>query len=381
MQMSHHTPAALADVYARLRAHPDVAVRTETARQVGTLLSTPTLSASERRTALAILERLVQDVEQEVREALAIHVARCDLLPPDLARKIAEDVDAVALPFLRVSPALSDADLVAIIAAGGISKQVAIAARPSVSPGVTEVLIGTGSPNVVTALLENDGATITEAGYHTIMDEFGEDDRVQRLMVARPALPLPIAERLIAVVSETLRERLVENHALPPQVADELVHQARERALMHGIAALPRSFDVDAFTARLGARGELTPTLLMRALCLGDRRFFEAGMAVLAGISVASSVVLIADRGPLGFKALYEKAGLPPEYFRAFRAALDVLGELQIVGQDSWSPGCLETILDRMMREYDEACPADLEHLMSQMSRRILGRMDRQGRH
>lgn len=381
MHMSHHTPAALADVYNRLRAHPDVAVRTETARHVGALLSTPTLSASERRTALAILERLVQDVEQEVREALAVHVARCALLPPELARKIAEDVDAVALPFLRVSPALSDADLVAIIAAGNVSKQVAIAARPSVSPGVTEVLIGTGRPSVVTALLENDGAAITEAGYHTIMDEYEEDDRVQRLMVARPALPLAIAERLIAVVSETLRERLVENHALPSQVADELVHQARERALIHGIAALPRSFDVDAFTARLGAKGELTPTLLMRSLCLGDRRFFEAGMAVLAGISVASSVVLIADRGPLGFKALYEKAGLPSEYFRAFRAALDVLGELQIAGQDGWSPGCLETILDRMMREYDEACPADLEHLMSQMSRRILGRMDRQGRH
>jgi len=379
--MSHHTPAALADVYDRLRAHPDVAVRTETARHVGALLSRPTLSAAERRTALAILERLVQDVEQEVREALAHHVARCALLPPDLARKIAADVDAVALPFLRVSPALSDADLVAIIGAGSVSKQVAIAARQSVSPGVTEVLIGTGRPSVVTALLENDGAAITEAGYHAIMDEYAEDDRVQRLMVARPALPLPIAERLIAVVSETLRERLVENHTLPREIADELVHQARERALMHGIAALPRSFDVDAFAARLGAKGELTPTLLMRSVCLGDRRFFEAAMAVLAGISVASSVVLIADRGPLGFKALYEKAGLPPEYFRAFRAALDVLGEMQIAGQDSWSPGCLETILDRMMREYDEACPADLEHLMSQMSRRILGRMDRQGRH
>jgi len=381
MHMSHHTPAALADVYDRLRAHPDVAVRTETARHVGALLSRPTLSAAERRTALAILDRLVQDVEQEVREALAHHVARCALLPPDLARKIAADVDAVALPFLRVSPALSDADLVAIIGAGSVSKQVAIAARQSVSPGVTEVLIGTGRPSVVTALLENDGAAITEAGYHAIMDEYAEDDRVQRLMVARPALPLPIAERLIAVVSETLRERLVENHTLPREIADELVHQARERALMHGIAALPRSFDVDAFAARLGAKGELTPTLLMRSVCLGDRRFFEAAMAVLAGISVASSVVLIADRGPLGFKALYEKAGLPPEYFRAFRAALDVLGEMQIAGQDSWSPGCLETILDRMMREYDEACPADLEHLMSQMSRRILGRMDRQGRH
>ena len=381
MHMSHHTPAALADVYDRLRAHPDVAVRTETARHVGALLSRPTLSAAERRTALAILDRLVQDVEQEVREALAHHVARCALLPPDLARKIAADVDAVALPFLRVSPALSDADLVAIIGAGSVSKQVAIAARQSVSPGVTEVLIGTGRPSVVTALLENDGAAITEAGYHAIMDEYAEDDRVQRLMVARPALPLPIAERLIAVVSETLRERLVENHTLPREIADELVHQARERALMHGNAALPRSFDVDAFAARLGAKGELTPTLLMRSVCLGDRRFFEAAMAVLAGISVASSVVLIADRGPLGFKALYEKAGLPPEYFRAFRAALDVLGEMQIAGQDSWSPGCLETILDRMMREYDEACPADLEHLMSQMSRRILGRMDRQGRH
>ena len=381
MQMSHHTPAALVDVYDRLRAHPDPQVRADTAKRVGMLYSSAALSAAERQTALAILERLVQDVEQEVRQALAIHVAHCAMLPPGMARKIAEDVDGVSLPFLRVSPALSDADLVAIIGAGSVSKQVAIAARPSVSVGVTEVLIGAGNASVVSALLRNEGAAISEMGYHAIMDEFGGDKAVQSLMTERAALPFSVAERLIEVVSDVLRERLVEKHALPPEIAGELLNQARERALMHGIAAVPRAFDVDAFAARLGGKGQLTPTLLMRALCLGDRRFFEAGMAMLAGVSVPSSVVLIADRGPLGFKALYEKAGLPPEYFRAFRAALDVLAELQIGGQDGWSPACLEAILDRMMHAYDEACPADLEHLMSQMSRRILGRMDRQGRH
>jgi len=377
--MSGHAPIALIDVCDRLRANPTVRSRTDTAKHVGALLSSATLTLPERQTALAILEELVQDVEQEVRQALAIHVASCAILPPMLARTIAEDIEAISLPFIRVSPALSDADLVAIVDAGNVAKQVAIATRHSVSGRVTEVLIGTRSASVVTALLRNEGAAISEPSYHEIMDNFGSDTTVQNMMVERASLPLTVTERLIQVVSDVLRDRLIGKHALPSEIATELLNQARERALMHGAASVPRAFDVEVFAARLKSKGQLTTTLLMRALCLGDVHFFEAGMALLAGISVQSAVALIADRGPLGFKALFEKAGLPLELFRAFRAALDVLGQLRVGDQDGWSPAYVQLILDRMVLEYDEVCPADLEYLLSQMSRRILGRADRQG--
>jgi uncharacterized protein (DUF2336 family) len=379
--MSHQAKIALIDVCDRLRENPTTRARTDTARRVGALLSSAILSNSEYQTALAILEKLVQDVEQDVREALSTHIASCAILPPILARTIAEDIEAISIPFIRVSPALSVSDLLAIVESGNVAKQEAIANREIVTRPVTEALIKTHSATVVTALLRNNGADISEPSFHEIMDDFGGNAAVQGFMVERASLPLTVTERLIEVVSDVLHDRLIERHDLPPEIAVELLNQARECALLHGAAAVPRNFDAEVFANRLRKKGQLTPTLLMRALCLGDVGFFEAGMAVLAGASVPNAITLIADRGPLGFKTLYKRAELPPELFRAFRAALDVLAQLRVGDQGNWSPACVQLILDRVMLEYDEACPADLEYLLSQISRRILGRTDRQGRY
>jgi uncharacterized protein (DUF2336 family) len=372
--------AALIDVRDRLRGNPTVRVRSDAAKHVGDLLSSESLAPAEREAALAILEELARDVEQEVRKSLAIHVASCAILAPMLARTIAADLETISIPFIQLSPALSESDLVSIARLGSAAKQVAVATRERVSGRVTKVLVATRTAAVVAALLRNRGAEISEPSYHMIMDGFASDTAVQGLLVERAALPLTVTERLIQVVSAGLRNRLIEKHALPPEIATELLNQARERALFHGAASAPRAFNVEAFAIRLNSKGKLTPTLLMRALCLGDLPFFESGMAVRAGIAASNASELVADRGPLGFKGLYEKARLPAELFRAFRAALDVIGEMREGGQDLWSPATTQLILDRVMRAYDEACPSGLEYLLSQMSRQILGRADQHSR-
>src|SRR5689334_306655 len=86
--------AALIDVRDRMRESPTVQVRTEAAQHVGTLFSAAALTDAERQSALAILEELARDVEQQVRQSLAVHVASCAVLPPLLARTIAADVEA-----------------------------------------------------------------------------------------------------------------------------------------------------------------------------------------------------------------------------------------------------------------------------------------------
>lgn len=372
---------ALIDVRDRLRQNPSIRVRADAAQHVGSLfVSSPTLSDAERETALGILEELSRDAEQEVRKSLAIHVASSALLPPMLARTIAADVESISVPFIQISPALTEADLVSIVRLGSPAKQVAVANRERVTSRVAKILIATRSQAVVTTLLRNEGAEITEPSYHMIMDGFSNDPTVQSLLVERAALPLTVTERLIQIVSDVLRDRLIEKHAIPPEIASELLNHARERALFHSAAAAPRAFNIEAFSIRLNSKGKLTPTLLMRALCLGDLALFEAGMSVRGGISLRNAVELIADRGTLGFKGLYEKAKLPAELYRAFRAALDVIAELRDGGHENWTPANTQMILDRVMKEYDEACPAGLEFLLSQMSRRMLGRSEQQGR-
>jgi uncharacterized protein (DUF2336 family) len=176
------------------------------------------------------------------------------------------------------------------------------------------------------------------------------------------------------VVSDVLRERLVEKHALPAELAAELADLAGERALIADAAALPHAFDVEMLAARLNGKGRLTPTLLMRALCQGDARFFDVGMAVLAGIPPDNATTLVADEGPLGFTSLYERASLPPELFKAFRAALDVRRDAAAKGLHGGDLGQVQALLARVGRDYGESRPADLEDLLVRMLRGTLGR-------
>ena len=59
---------------------------------------------------------------------------------------------------------------------------------------------------------------------------------------------------------------------------------------------------------------------------------FEHGMAELAGTPHHRTWLMIHDAGPLGLRAIYERAGLPPRLFPAFRAGVDTCRQLQAEG-------------------------------------------------
>ena len=75
---------------------------------------------------------------------------------------------------------------------------------------------------------------------------------------------------------------------------------------------------------QLRINGRLTPSIILRALCLGDMPFFEVSMSELANVPVANARILLHDEGALGFKSLYAKAGMPDVLFQAYRSAVDM---------------------------------------------------------
>ena len=80
------------------------------------------------------------------------------------------------------------------------------------------------------------------------------------------------------------------------------------------------------------ANNRLTPTVVLRALCMGDITFFEIALATLANVPVVNARVLIHDVGRLGLKSLYMKSGLPPRLLPAVRIAIDVVSETPMDG-------------------------------------------------
>jgi uncharacterized protein (DUF2336 family) len=353
--------------YRALRDNPSVTVRADIAVAVAAELAAAALTPAETRIAEQILEALAQDVERRVRQALAEHVKSTPFLPRAIAATLARDIeDAVALPVLECSPVLDDADLVACVRGGGVSRHLAVARRPRLAPSVAEALLEGGSREVVGAVLANGGAEIAESSLHRLVVRYRGDSLVETLVIDRAALPLSVCEALIVSVSEALRRRLVERHKMPPALAEELAALGRERALgellpSFGLAAAER------LAKRLQARGVLTPSLVLRALCLGDLGFFEAAMAALARLPRLNAKALLYDRGVGGLRAIFGKAGLPPLLFRAFRAAV---GAVLQGALERGRAGFTQAILDQIVILYDDLSPGDLDHVLSQLARR-----------
>ena len=355
----------------RLWRDPSTEHRIEAASSVGAALAGGAFNASEQAIAAAILEDLSQDVELKVRQAVCEEVLYCPFIPPKIAQILAQDVDSVAVPIIRCSKALSDADLIALVRQGNTLKQVGVARRETVGTAVTHELVGTGKKTVVKTTLANDGADISERSLHRIVDAFGEVQSVQSLLVERPVLPATVTQRLVKVVSAAHAERLAERHDLPPEFARRPFAREQEPALGGAIGTETPARGIDAIARSVKRVGTQTPTHVLRALCVGNLNLFVALMASLARISRSNARALIGNPGRDGFRALYRRSGLPDELFAGFRIALDVALEAGRTGQGQWHAAMTERIVRELARAYDGVSPEDLESALQQLTQRL----------
>lgn len=328
--MSDKMKLAAADV-AKLASDPSVDARAATAAKVGRQLAHP-LTDSERRLAEEIIRAFLKDAVSDVRAALAQSLNTNPDVPKDVALTLARDIAEVAVPFVQSSPALSDEDLLAIIKESEVRTQVAIARRPTVSETVSAALVDKGHDEVVATLVGNEGAQISDATLSTIVEKHGTEPRVASILSTRAKMPVAIAERLVHRIFDELWSALAGTQSLPEDVVSDLILQARERATVALLPADTARFDVDALVAHLHANKRLTPSIILRAVCMGDVRFLEAALAELADIPLENSRRLIEDGSGAGFARLIQACGLPDQLLPILQGALEIARETQYDG-------------------------------------------------
>lgn len=325
------------------------------------------LSEQDRAAAQKILRMLAHDAAELVRRAMAVTLKASDLIPRDVARQLAADVDSVALPIIGFSPAFDDEDLIEIVRGGSAVRQVAIAGRARVSRDVAEAVAEVGCKEAVRTLAANDNADVSERAMTQAVDRFGDAGEVVTALAYRQVLPLSITERLVALASDAVREHLVTRHAIAPETAIRLAQFARERATVDLVDQASSSADLPRFVANLNARKALTASLLLRALARGQMALFEHGLAELASTPHQRAWLMVHDAGPLGLKAIYDRAGLPPRLFHAFRAGVDTWRALQAEGADTSGEAFRQTMLERFLTQRPNASREDLAYLMERL--------------
>ncbi len=350
----------------RLLAEPTPDVREELAEKIAASLSGAGLSSGEIAIAQDIVRILARDVATKVRASIARGLRDSPHLPRDVAQRLSNDIDAIALPLLAGSLVLTDEDLVDLVGRGSARKHEAIAARPNLTEAVSDALITHAAEPAVVVLMDNPTAAIAEHSLAAAVARFAGSFRVKQAMVMRRSLPIAIAERLVTLVSTELQRHLATTHELSPAIAADIVLRSRESAIIH-MSMGSSEEELVGMVAQMHHSGRLTPTLMLRALCTGDIAFFEVAMAVKGDVPIANAQILIHEPSRRGLTALYRKAEMPENMLKAIRAAIDVVDETGFDGDARDVERFRARVISRVLTVTESIDPTDADYLVDKL--------------
>ncbi len=315
--LNHAAPPGADAILAR---DIDERVRTLVARKLALLL--PSLDAGGRarigERVIDVLERLVADEAVRVRAAIADVVKDMQAAPRALILRLAADTALpVAEPVLRLSPLLTQADLLALLAAPPCAATaIAIARRPGLPEEVADRIAAMADAEAVEALLTNPTAAIREATLDALIAEASAHPAWHGPLVRRPRLTARAAAALSEIVATCLLEELGARADLDPATIAELRQRLTERLMppapapgRDGTAEAPGPADALAEARQVAAAGRLDEASIMDAVQRGEVRLATALLAVAAGVDPAVVERAASLRSGKGLVSLVWKSG------------------------------------------------------------------------
>jgi uncharacterized protein (DUF2336 family) len=315
----------------------------------------------DRAAAEGAMIVLLDDPSPLVRRALAEAPAGSADAPHAVIHALASDHADIAALVLARSPLLIDAELVDVIASGSGELQAAIASRAPLQSAVAAAIAEAGTLEACLVALENPHAAFAPASFDRLVTRFGRVGAVREAMFARADLPMAARHVLVGMLSSLLADFVVDREWITRNRADQVVRDARDRGTVT-IAALGPDPDTRPLVRHLRASGQLTAGLVLRALLSGHVAMFEEVLAELSGLPLARVQALVHGRGATGFRAVYEKAGMPSSVFPAFREAVAALRDAS--SEDAVSSRLKRQVVERVLAQCEHADVGDIEPLL-----------------
>jgi uncharacterized protein (DUF2336 family) len=326
------------------------------------------LSDNDRAAAEGAMIMLLDDPSPLVRQALASAFAASENAPPTIVHALASDQADVATALLERSPLFLDTDLVEAVATGEPLRQIAVAGRVGLPRAVSAAIAEVGCAESCLVMLENPDAELVAFSLDRIVARHGHLAVIRDALLAREDLASTTRQALVAKLSQTLAEFVTTRQWLPGERAQKIAKEACEKATI-AVAADADSGELRPLVRHLRESGQLTPGLVLRALLSGNLSLFEEVLADLTGMSLARVVGILSDRRGFGFRALYERAGLPASTYLVFREAIQAMHEEGFLAEPADASRLKRRIIERVLTRCETAAIDDVEPLLTLMRR------------
>ena len=326
------------------------------------------LTPDDRAAAEGAMVMLLDDPSPLVRRAMASALAGSEQAPPAVIYSLAADQPSVAAIVLARSPLLVDADLVDATARGEPDLQVAVARRPFVPSAVAAAIAEIGCAEACLVLVENCEAEIAQFSFNRMVERFGHLAAIRNAMLDRSDIPASTRQALVAKLSATLADFVTARDWLAAERAKTIVKEACEKATIMLAAASPNR-EMRPLLCHLRESGQLTAGLLLRALLCGNIALFEEALVELSDMSATRVAAIVHDRRGSGFRALYDRAGLPASIYPAFREAIDAMRAEGFESEPEGASRLKRRIIERVLTRCEADVLGDVEPLMTLLRR------------
>jgi uncharacterized protein (DUF2336 family) len=276
--------------------HGDPSRRAEAARRIAELYlgGAANFRADHVELFDGVLTDLVPHTEPAARADLAERLSLLANAPRRLVGHLArEDEILIAGPLLRRSPVIDEAALIEIARHRGQGHLLAMSERPTLTPGVTDVIVRRGDREVVRRAAGNAGAEFSQAGYSALIKRAGSDAVLTLKVGQRDDLSDARLKDLLAGSIDIVRRRLF-----------DVVKPGRQAAISRAIS------EISGIPEIVESRRDFVPAQrtilalhragqLNEAALLGFAKSYKyeesvAALAAMSGVKIATLDRLIA---------------------------------------------------------------------------------------
>jgi uncharacterized protein (DUF2336 family) len=244
-----------------------------------------------------VLAHLIARVDATAVIQLSEALANIDRAPRQTIRQLAfHEQPQVAVPVLRSSNCLSEADLLEIVKSRSQQHLLAICDRKTLNEALTDALMRFGDVNVSNALARNSGARFSECGYATLVGRAERDEGLAEKLGVRLDMPGSLLRELIGKVADVVRARFL---TAPRPVARQKTQNSAAAAA--GQASVARKAidytEAQSEVVALNRTGKLNDSIVNRFAVRGEYTHVVAALALKADVKVeAIEPLLEADR-------------------------------------------------------------------------------------
>ena len=355
-----------------LAALPNSQNKAIIADKLGISYGNNSLSAAEKSLAEDIFRLMIKDTEIRVREALSNSLKKCVNLPNDIVKTIITDKDSVAVPFLQYYSSLSSDDLIKILKISAPQKQKAIAKRKDIPLNVSQYIAEECIKEVVEELVANEKTQINEQLFNIIINKYSQDEDINQRIVYRSEIPPTIAEKIVDKLSNKLKTYLLLNHNLPKDLVSNLVEDVKERITLSISEEYSTDNKIEELVRQLYKANRLSSGMVVRAICLGDIKFFEYALVYLSETPIAEvRKILFNPQADFMVRNLLRKALLPKSVFPAIFSALKIINEIKFdcetPSRKDFGHKVIERILS-LIRNNEDLNNDDINYLLSKIN-------------